>query len=50
MYHDVVNGKPLELDWLNGAVVRLGRGHGVATPVNEFIYVALKLLRAGRDH
>ena len=50
MYHDVVNGKPLELDWLNGSVVRLGRGHDVATPVNEFIYVALKLLRAGRDN
>jgi len=47
MHYDVVNGKPLELDWLNGAVVRLGREVGLPTPVNSFIYAALKLLRNG---
>lgn len=45
MHYDVVNGKPLELDWLNGAVVRLSREVGLSTPVNDFIYGALKLLR-----
>lgn len=50
MHHDVVNGKPLELDWLNGAVVRLAREHGIATPVNQFIYAALKLFRSGTVH
>ena len=47
MHYDVVNGKPLELDWLNGAVVRLGSEVGLSTPVNGFIYAALKLLRNG---
>jgi len=48
MHHDLTHGKPLELDWLNGAVVRLGRAAGVATPVNGFIYAALKLHRHGQ--
>jgi 2-dehydropantoate 2-reductase len=43
MHYDVTHGKPLELEWLNSAVVRLGRAAGVATPVNHFIYAALKL-------
>ena len=47
MHYDVMNNKPLELDWLNGAVVRLGKEVGVATPVNSFIYAALKLLKDG---
>lgn len=47
MHYDVTHGKPLELDWLNGAVVRMGREAGVATPVNAFIYAGLKLHRDG---
>ena len=50
MHYDVVNGKPLEVDWLNGAVVRLGKEVGVATPVNGFIYAALKLLKDGAQN
>jgi 2-dehydropantoate 2-reductase len=34
MLHDLEAGRRLELDWLNGAVVRLGRELGVATPAN----------------
>jgi 2-dehydropantoate 2-reductase len=41
--YDLEHGKPLEVDWLHGAMVRLGREAGVATPVNGFIYCALKL-------
>lgn len=48
MHYDLTHGKPLELDWLNGAVVRMGRECGIATPVNDFIYAALKLHRNGR--
>jgi 2-dehydropantoate 2-reductase len=47
MHYDVMNNKPLELEWLNGAVVRLGKEAGVPTPVNSFIYAALKLLKDG---
>ncbi len=47
MHYDITHGKPLELEWLNGAVIRLGRQLTVATPVNAFIYAALKLSMNG---
>jgi 2-dehydropantoate 2-reductase len=45
---DLAEGRPLELPWLSGAVVRLGRAHGLATPANAFVTQALKLDAAGR--
>ena len=42
MYHDVARGKPMELDHLSGYIVRRGRELGVATPVHEMMYLALK--------
>lgn len=45
--YDLEHGKPLEIDWLNGAVARLGREAGVPTPVNRCIYAALKPRAAG---
>jgi 2-dehydropantoate 2-reductase len=41
MQRDIIEGRPSELEALNGAVVRLGRDAGVPTPVNRFIYAAL---------
>lgn len=35
---DVWEGKPSEIDYQNGSVVRLGEKHGVDTPINSFIY------------
>lgn len=46
MLQDLEQGKPLELEAMHGTVVRLGEAFGVPTPVNRFIYAALKL-RAG---
>jgi len=46
MLQDLEQGKPLELEAMHGTVVRLGDALGVPTPVNRFIYAALKL-RAG---
>ncbi|MFQ5795888.1 MAG: 2-dehydropantoate 2-reductase [Candidatus Bipolaricaulia bacterium] len=43
MQRDLERGHRLELDALNGTVVRLGRELGVDVPVNHFIYAALKL-------
>jgi 2-dehydropantoate 2-reductase len=40
---DLEMGKRLEIDALNGTVVRLGEEHGVSTPTNRFIYQCLKL-------
>ena len=42
MLVDLDHGKRLELDWISGAVVRLGRELGVATPINRTIWAALK--------
>lgn len=41
MHEEIVDGRPSELEYWNGAVVRLGREAGVPTPVNEFIYHTL---------
>jgi 2-dehydropantoate 2-reductase len=41
MLVDLERGKPLEVRFLSGAVVRLGRELGVATPVHEFALGAL---------
>jgi hypothetical protein len=40
--NDLLRGNRLELPWFAGKVVKLGRRHGIPTPVNGFIYAALK--------
>ncbi len=42
MLDDLNRGKPLELNYLSGDVVRIGRMHGVATPLHEFVTAALQ--------
>jgi 2-dehydropantoate 2-reductase len=42
MGNDLLRGNRLELPWFAGKVVELGRRHGIPTPVNSFIYAALK--------
>lgn len=42
MLEDLERGKRLELPWLSGAVVRLGRESGIATPIHQFIATVLK--------
>jgi len=44
MQRDIQEGRPSELESQNGAVVRLGEQHGIATPVNSFIYHSLSLM------
>jgi 2-dehydropantoate 2-reductase len=41
LQRDIADGKMTELEYWNGAVVRLGREVSVATPTNEFIYNCL---------
>ncbi|MQA64865.1 MAG: 2-dehydropantoate 2-reductase [Alphaproteobacteria bacterium] len=49
MAHDAAAGRPLEADWLSGAVVRMGRETGVPTPANNAAVAILALRRdAGR--
>ena len=47
MHADFENGRPTELEALNGAVVRMGKETGTPTPVNEFIYAVLAPLKDG---
>lgn len=47
MLQDLEAGRRLELDWLTGAVVRLGAAAGVPTPVSEEIYARLEPYRHG---
>ena len=48
MLEDLERGRRLELPWLSGAIVRMGREQGVPTPVHDFIRAALKLHIGGR--
>jgi 2-dehydropantoate 2-reductase len=48
MANDLDAGNRLELDWLAGKVVALGRKYGVATPAQEAVYAILKAYRMGR--
>jgi len=50
MANDLAAGHKLELPWLSGAVVRLGRQHGVPTPIHDTIYAALKPYANGVPH
>ena len=43
---DIENERPSEIDYINGAVVKLAREHGIAVPVNE----ALLALVHGMQH
>ncbi len=42
LHRDLAGGRRLELESLNGEVVRRGREHGVSTPLNFTIYAALR--------
>jgi 2-dehydropantoate 2-reductase len=48
MANDLESGNRLELDWLAGRVVALGRKYGIATPAQEAVYAILKPYRMGR--
>jgi 2-dehydropantoate 2-reductase len=42
MFHDLEAGRRLEIDYLSGAVVRLGREKGIETPIHRTAWVAIK--------
>jgi 2-dehydropantoate 2-reductase len=43
MARDVARGAQIEVEWLNGAIVRMGRASQIPTPANLAIYAALRL-------
>jgi len=42
MYYDRLAGRELEADARNGAIPRLGKKHGIPTPINATLYALLK--------
>ncbi len=48
MAHDKRAGKPLEVEWLSGGVVRAGARRGVPTPTHAFFAQALSVDAAGK--
>jgi 2-dehydropantoate 2-reductase len=42
MFRDVLDGQETEIEMLNGAVVRMGKALGIATPFNETVYHMVK--------
>ena len=46
MLQDVEARRQTEVDYLNGGIVRFGREHGVATPLNEAVVALIK----GMEH
>jgi 2-dehydropantoate 2-reductase len=47
MYDDWKAGRPTEIDYLNGFIVRRGRELGIPTPVNEALTAMIKVMAAG---
>lgn len=41
---DVARGKPNEIDFLNGYVVRRGEAHGIPAPINQTLWTLVKLV------
>jgi 2-dehydropantoate 2-reductase len=50
MHHDLEKGNRLEVRWLSGGVVELGKAKGVATPLNRAIADILALHADGANH
>ena len=48
MCHDLLAGKPIEVEGLSGAVARLAQEHGVAAPTHAFIAGALAPFTDGK--
>ncbi|MDB5670636.1 MAG: 2-dehydropantoate 2-reductase [Alphaproteobacteria bacterium] len=50
MYDDLTAGRPTEIDWLNGEVVRLADRLGRKAPVNSAIVALVRQREAGVEH
>jgi 2-dehydropantoate 2-reductase len=48
LHHDLERGNPLEVEWLAGGVVQLGRQAGVPTPANRAVWDILAPHATGR--
>jgi 2-dehydropantoate 2-reductase len=45
LHADRLAGRPMEIDARNGAIVRMGQKHKIATPMNQFITTLLNIVQ-----
>ncbi|MHA1590053.1 MAG: ketopantoate reductase family protein [Candidatus Njordarchaeales archaeon] len=50
MLQDILRGRRTEIDFINGAIVKLGRKHGIATPFNDMLYKLVKALEKAKSY
>jgi 2-dehydropantoate 2-reductase len=50
MLQDVEKGKRTEIDFINGAIARIGKGIGIPTPVNDTLTALVKSMEPGASH
>jgi len=43
---DILRGKPTEIDYLNGHIMRRGKALGIRTPANQVLWAMVKLIEA----
>lgn len=48
MYWDLIEGRPVEIEAVNGAIVRAGEKYGVATPYNHALTALVRMIRDNR--
>ena len=49
MHQDLLKGKKTEIDYLNGAVVELGKKYGIKCPVNEGLIMIINGMEKRKD-
>ncbi len=51
MLQDIESGKKTEIDFINGAIAKTGKRHGIDTPINNTLTVLVKVLeKRGKLH
>ena len=50
MRQDLIKQRPTEIDYMNGAVVDLGRRYGISCPVNGALVAIIKAMEASQPH
>jgi 2-dehydropantoate 2-reductase len=48
MLQDLQNGQPTEIEYLNGAIVRVAEAHGLASPANRAVATLVRAVSAAR--
>ena len=46
MYQDAAAGRPTEVGYINGTVIKIAEEHGVAVPCNQLLLHQIRMLEA----